>query len=69
MSILYKQLVGREVITTEVEGDQNIRLYAHCAKANNLWGDGSAVVGNSLCYVVRLLVKTRFFFSIWSEFK
>lgn len=54
MSILYKQLVGREVITTEVEGDQNIRLYAHCAKANNLWGDGSAVVGKTLYDVIRL---------------
>jgi len=54
VSILYKQLVGREVITTEVEGDQNIRLYAHCAKANNLWGDGSAVVGKTLYDVIRL---------------
>lgn len=52
MSILYKQLVGREVITTEVEGDEKIRLYVHCAKANNLWGNGSAVVGKSVCYVV-----------------
>ncbi|XP_066252381.1 heparanase-like isoform X2 [Euwallacea similis] len=44
LSVLYKKLVGGKVITTKTEGDARIRLYAHCAKYNELWQDGAAVV-------------------------
>ncbi|XP_066146821.1 heparanase-like [Euwallacea fornicatus] len=44
LSVLYKKLVGRKVITTKSEGNAKIRLYAHCAKYNELWKDGATVV-------------------------
>ncbi|ENN73698.1 heparanase isoform X1 [Dendroctonus ponderosae] len=44
VSVLYKELVGTKVITTETEGKAEIRLYAHCARPNSIWASGSSVV-------------------------
>lgn len=45
--MLYKELVGTKVITTQTEGKAEIRLYAHCARPNPIWNNGSSVVGEA----------------------
>lgn len=46
VAILYKTLVGTKVLsnTNDGEDSRSIRLYAHCAKSNTLWGNSAVVV-------------------------
>lgn len=46
IAIYYKALVGTKVLDNSHDGEElrTIRLYAHCAKSNSLWGDNAIVV-------------------------
>ncbi|CAG9771071.1 unnamed protein product [Ceutorhynchus assimilis] len=46
VSVLYKKLVGTKVLSLSNDGTSanTIRLYAHCAKDNDLWDDSAVVV-------------------------
>ncbi|XP_050293673.1 heparanase-like [Anthonomus grandis grandis] len=46
VSLLYKKLVGPKVVSVTHDGDElrNVRLYAHCARDSDLWGQSAVVV-------------------------
>lgn len=52
VSVIYKKLVGQEVIDCMLRGNRRVRLYCHCANKQNGYLNGSALVvfGSNMNY-------------------